>query len=171
MDIHEYLASLTPHPFDINNGEQEEIDQDLLNTEIIEDGRFYVDYLDKQIQQLLQMEWKNYNKSESIFVEMIPISKKTFETLFSKAMKHQEKTLNKQTEDNSKIKFKVNPIYLSYLFGKGWWSIETQVDKKSKAKNGTFAATTPIRITYDLLKQKLRISFRACNVNTYGVEQ
>ena len=102
---------------------------------------------------------------------MIPISKKTFETLFSKAMKHQEKTINKQTEDNSKIKLKVKPIYLSYLFGKGWWSIETQVDKKSKAKNGTFAATTPIRITYDLLKQKLRISFRACNVNTYGVEQ
>ena len=39
--------------------------------------------------------------------------------------------LKKQKTNNKIIQFEVEPIYLSYIFGKGWWSIQTAIDKQS----------------------------------------
>ena len=162
-----------PHPYSVDDPRQQEIDTALLDgKDDLISAKFIVDYLGMQIKKELEKNWRNYN-TDRIPIDLKPFPESAFKYLFDRAIKAR---LNKKKEieeiySSSTISFKVEPMDLSYLFGKGWWSIDTYCDSTSNVQNGKFACHRPVQITYNKKRFKLRIGLSCINVNLRGVAQ
>ena len=112
----------------------------------------------------------NYN-TDKLVIELKPLPESAFRYLFDYAVNARLNKKNGEIFSKPTISFKIEPMDLSYLFGKGWWSIDTYCDNISNVKNGKFACHQPVSITYNKKLVKFRMSFSCINVNVHGVAQ